>query len=497
MPGISVSRIPVPFNKGGGISWSSYWTTQIEYNYDGKLWGHWQPRTEGSVVKDGSNRISQMTDLSGNSRHFLQGTGANQPLWTSEGGDFDSNARTMLCDVAVSNPITIYIVINQRTYTNGRVIISNSNGSTYIMQFGTSPTIRIGSAWGTKIDKGEPNIIGEKMILVVDSNTTAVKISGNGGYEYSGTAMAENWDKIRIGATSTAADIVISEMLIRTASDTDEVKTRICNRLFSDNNITITDDDVIVLAGQSNALGRAAVTDISDGDYNDLLDNGYIYDNNFPYHTGTFKMAKINPGVNSHSDISGYFGIEQSLLKDLSAYLSKDVYITKYGVSGTQIYPKSGNDWHPTSTGELFDTLKINISNALRAMSYIKKRGRIKYFIWIQGEEDSLTETAANAYQSSLTDFFTAIRTFISDKNKLWHAPTDIVKIIICRISNSSEWTYRAAVRAAQAAFVTVGGSKYELFDTDSYTLQADNKHFTADSNIAIGKAIAAILKDL
>jgi len=27
MPGISVSRIPIPFNKGGGINWSSYWTT--------------------------------------------------------------------------------------------------------------------------------------------------------------------------------------------------------------------------------------------------------------------------------------------------------------------------------------------------------------------------------------------------------------------------------------------------------------------------------------
>jgi lysophospholipase L1-like esterase len=27
MPGISVSKIPIPFNKGGGISWASYWAT--------------------------------------------------------------------------------------------------------------------------------------------------------------------------------------------------------------------------------------------------------------------------------------------------------------------------------------------------------------------------------------------------------------------------------------------------------------------------------------
>lgn len=32
MPGISVSRIPIPFNKGGGINWSSYWTTLKTFN---------------------------------------------------------------------------------------------------------------------------------------------------------------------------------------------------------------------------------------------------------------------------------------------------------------------------------------------------------------------------------------------------------------------------------------------------------------------------------
>lgn len=33
MPGISVSKIPIPFNKGGGISWSSYWKTLFLNEY--------------------------------------------------------------------------------------------------------------------------------------------------------------------------------------------------------------------------------------------------------------------------------------------------------------------------------------------------------------------------------------------------------------------------------------------------------------------------------
>ncbi len=34
-----------------------------------------------TVVKDGSDRVSEWTDISGNANHFVQATGADQPLW--------------------------------------------------------------------------------------------------------------------------------------------------------------------------------------------------------------------------------------------------------------------------------------------------------------------------------------------------------------------------------------------------------------------------------
>lgn len=45
----------------------------------------WLKSDAASVIKDGSNLVSQLTDQSGNSRHFIQPTGGNQPTWTSSG----------------------------------------------------------------------------------------------------------------------------------------------------------------------------------------------------------------------------------------------------------------------------------------------------------------------------------------------------------------------------------------------------------------------------
>jgi len=55
MPGISVSKIPIPFNKGGGINWSSYWTKQNIFDF---LW-------MGTVVGD------ELIDISGNANNLI------------------------------------------------------------------------------------------------------------------------------------------------------------------------------------------------------------------------------------------------------------------------------------------------------------------------------------------------------------------------------------------------------------------------------------------
>ena len=61
MPGISVSKIPIPFNKGGGINWSSYWAQQwygIEIN-------------EANTSPDVTRIASDMTEHDGTYLHAV------------------------------------------------------------------------------------------------------------------------------------------------------------------------------------------------------------------------------------------------------------------------------------------------------------------------------------------------------------------------------------------------------------------------------------------
>ncbi len=55
MPGISVSKIPIPFNKGGGISWSSYWKTQNVFDF------LWMGEVSGN----------ELVDVSGNGNNLV------------------------------------------------------------------------------------------------------------------------------------------------------------------------------------------------------------------------------------------------------------------------------------------------------------------------------------------------------------------------------------------------------------------------------------------
>ena len=50
------------------------------------------------VTKDGSDRVSQLNDLTGNGAHLVQATGANQPLWVSNG--INGNPALRITDAA-------------------------------------------------------------------------------------------------------------------------------------------------------------------------------------------------------------------------------------------------------------------------------------------------------------------------------------------------------------------------------------------------------------
>jgi hypothetical protein len=50
---------------------------------DGTFEFWFDAQNAGSITKDGSDLVSQWSDLSGNGRHLVQATGANQPTWNT------------------------------------------------------------------------------------------------------------------------------------------------------------------------------------------------------------------------------------------------------------------------------------------------------------------------------------------------------------------------------------------------------------------------------
>lgn len=107
-----------------------------------------------SVVKDGSNYVSQWNDLSGNENHAVQVIGANQPLYVTDGGNEFNNYPVIRFDGSndmfegtlingiESSSITIFAVVNgelKATYSCEDGIFSiNTNSYGFWFERGTN-----------------------------------------------------------------------------------------------------------------------------------------------------------------------------------------------------------------------------------------------------------------------------------------------------------------------------------------------------------------------
>ncbi len=121
-------------------------TKILKRNYSGqinprkitrKLHGWW---SADSVIKDGSDNVSQLFDLSGNGRHATQSTGANQPNFIADGGaNFNNlpvirfNGTTNFLEVADFDYVDY-------TKINVWIILSNDGTGGIISPLGHSDT---------------------------------------------------------------------------------------------------------------------------------------------------------------------------------------------------------------------------------------------------------------------------------------------------------------------------------------------------------------------
>jgi hypothetical protein len=160
------------------------------------------------------------------------------------------------------------------------------------------------------------------------------------------------------------------------------------------------------------------------------------------------------------------------------AHPNRLLYIVNRAVGGTSLAKTEGGspDWSPESKGELFDLLAKDVADAKAALK-AQGVGYETAFLWVQGENDSLSEPLAKAYQANLAALFAAVRTKIGDGKT----------VIFCnRLDDAPRWTFYEVIREAEQK-VVASLPLAALVETRDLPLQGDQMHFSADGQVLLG----------
>lgn len=250
--------------------------------------------------------------------------------------------------------------------------------------------------------------------------------------------------------------------------------------------------DGVVQWGQSNADGRAVISELSAPDQAQTFTKVKLSLQSYTRSNTTFSTLTIGSGHNNH--LSTLFGPEIGIAQRREAAGGRDIYINKTALGGTWLAPSSvdgvavGQTWStdelPTTAG-FWGSGMPALYNALGAALLSGVGVEIKALFWMQGEQDATLTGAADVYEAHLEALWSNFKTYSG-----W---TD-AKFVVGRIldTSPSDATAYATVRAAQAAAVsdinTATPGVATLIDTDAFP-QGDSVHFDADGQLDLGFA--------
>lgn len=238
---------------------------------------------------------------------------------------------------------------------------------------------------------------------------------------------------------------------------------------------------IIVLAGQSNAVGKAnssTVTDVSlltSFPSIQLMQKVVVGTTTDPI---TWGLISGPADLDKRAGTTDNFGPDVSMGRALHAAASGRFAIAKFALTGTSLATQwlPGIGW-PTSPGadpDLFDQFLQFMESAETSLE-----GRVAAIIWVQGENDGLVLADSLAYEQNLTTFFNAVRAVYPG-----------VPVIISRQNNSATVAYKATIREAQANWVAANPNTAYLVDTDDLAL-IDAYHFGGDAQDTLGRRFA------
>lgn len=236
---------------------------------------------------------------------------------------------------------------------------------------------------------------------------------------------------------------------------------------------------VIVVAGQSNAVGRC---------FNPLA---YA---SIQLHTFTSKIWKRGVGWQTLNPLDHTQSFNQNVnqhgLEPYISYLFEKafpddrLFIIKHAEGATSLAQSTtwgtGRDWNENTVGELYDEFVEVCQSAFNSSELTTFMPL--FFWWMQGESDATNIFMANNYEQNLTSFFSSLETDVPQLADF--------KKILGRIYNTNVWTYRNLIWRAQKQFCI----KHDaiLLNTDFATQSQDAGHYDSFSMHAIAKKLFA-----
>lgn len=220
----------------------------------------------------------------------------------------------------------------------------------------------------------------------------------------------------------------------------------------------------VILAGQSNAVGKASASSLTDQGYVAAYSACQLYRKvavgaltDPPTWTVDEGPVALQPRT----------GSSQNMGPELSLGRAIDRPLVQFGVSGIGLAGGWIDPAYPTGQDQ-FNTQFIDYVDS--------KPGTPGCIVWIQGETDAGVSADANAYEANLTSVIAT-----------WRAQWgETLPIVIVRVSANATLSFKTAVRTAQSNVWSANKSTMMLIDTDDLPM-LDTLHYTADGYITLG----------
>ena len=259
--------------------------------------------------------------------------------------------------------------------------------------------------------------------------------------------------------------------------------------------------DVVVISGQSNAVGcthaNCITRSIGASKYQDYMrgfetikiaydcwtkDEGPMFYSQNKSKNNDFVKVMLGQG-NSEAT----FGPEIGIAETLHETHANNLFLIKYACGASNLK----DDWAKRDSpmyGRFVDYVKAQIEN-LKSKGYIPT---IKAFCWMQGEGDSYDQYY-QVYYDNLKEFVTNLRTDLKEQSGNKDFP-----FIDAGISNAKVWQYYRKVNEAKKQFADESENNFYI-DTIAAGMHTDQEpfdtpdecHYDTESEVQLGHLFA------